>query len=159
MNFLDTCTRSNMIFSTNEVRNKCNTSFSCNLEWIIHFWNCFVSSGWSCFVFVLYYKSSLYNNAYSAAQTQKLITFKCRNCIKYFAFAHKQGDVIFYQCCAPISYNVVSFIHSFISLQDHQTVHPEVRNVKIWFLPNINNTWLWWSPWINKIISEMDCPV
>ena len=30
--------RSNMFFSTNEARNKCNTSFSCDFDWAIHFW-------------------------------------------------------------------------------------------------------------------------
>ena len=29
--------RSNMLFSTNEARNKCNTSFSCDFDWAIHF--------------------------------------------------------------------------------------------------------------------------
>ena len=29
--------RSNMFFSTNESRNKCNTSFSCDFDWAIHF--------------------------------------------------------------------------------------------------------------------------
>ena len=24
-------------FSTNEARNKCNTSFSCDFDWVIHF--------------------------------------------------------------------------------------------------------------------------
>ena len=33
--------RSNMFFSTNEARNKCNTSFSCDFDWAIHFWNFF----------------------------------------------------------------------------------------------------------------------
>ena len=29
--------RSNMFFSTNEARNKCNTSFLCDFDWAIHF--------------------------------------------------------------------------------------------------------------------------
>ena len=37
--------RSNMLFSTNEASNKCNTSFSCDFDWAIHFLYYFYDKG------------------------------------------------------------------------------------------------------------------
>ena len=37
--------KSNMIFSANEARNKCNTSFLCDFDWAIHFCNLFKIQG------------------------------------------------------------------------------------------------------------------